>query len=124
MAKINLTEISVEQLRTLNECGGFYIAVNSEEKAEELVEKFKLYEYRVEPFHGENIQPLRPGRLYIWIRTRGPMVLYLVQEHTPNMFQQITKTYPKIKVLLRSISLSKQKEELEQIANILDPQKQ
>ena len=125
MEKINLVKISVEELPTLSDPGAFFVAVNSEEKANELLKRFNLYEYRgAGPFHGENKDPLEAGHLYLWLRTRGPMILYLVQKHIPTDLQRLIGVYPDLVVSQCSISLSNQKTVLEQIANILDPQKQ
>ena len=125
MEKFSFTEISVEELARLSDPGAFFVTVNSEEKANELLKKFNLYEYRgAEPFHGGNKDPLEAGHIYLWLRTRGPMILYLVQKHIPTDLQRLIGVYPDLMVLQCSIDISNQKKVLEQIANILDPQKQ
>ena len=125
MEKINLVKISVEQLRTLSECGGFYTSFRGKKKPMKLITSFNLRERRApRPFHGENKQSLRSGRLYIWLRDNGSIALYLVQKFKPSKLQEIHGIHPKVIVLQSRISPSEQKNVLEQIANILDPQKQ
>ena len=125
MEKFSFTAISVEELARLSDPGAFFVTVNLEEKANELLKKFNLYEYRgAEPFHGGNKDPLKAGHIYLWLRTRRPMILYLVQKYIPTDLQRLIGVYPDLMVLQCSISLSKQEETLQEIANILDPQKQ
>ena len=125
MKKINLVKISVEQLRTLSEFGGFYISVE-ETRLRKLIKDLKIKKYwgAPRPFYGANDLPLEADHLYIWLRDRDSMTIYATLKYKPNICEKILDIYPSLLIHIRAISPSEQKNILEQIANILDPQKQ
>lgn len=125
MEKIKLTKISVEQLRTLSERGGFYISVE-ETRLRKLIKDLKIKKYwgPPRPFYGANDLPLEVDHLYIWLRDRDSMTIYATLKYKPNICEKILDIYPSLLTHIRAISPSEQKNILEQIANILDPQKQ
>ena len=125
MEKIKLTKIPVEQLRTLSERGGFYISVE-ETRLRKLIKDLNIKEHwgGPRPFYGANDLPLEAGHLYIWLRDRDSMTIYAILKYEPNICEKIRGIYPSLLTHIRAISPSEQKNVLEQIANILDPQKQ
>ena len=125
MEKIKLTKIPVEQLRTLSEFGGFYISVE-ETRLRELINDLNMKEHweGPGPFYGANDLPLEADHLHIWLRDSGSMTFYATLKYKPNRREEILGIYPSLLTYIPAISPSEQKNVLEQIANILDPQKQ
>ena len=122
--EVKMEEITKESLSNLSE--GYFRVPISENQTGELLSSIKMREHWgvPRPFHGEfGDNPIEEGFLYLWVR-KSVTVLYLAEKFKPTKLQELHGRYPKFLVLQHSISPSDQKETLEKIANILDPQKQ
>ena len=117
--------ITVNALTTLDVIGSFRIPISTDQ-TEEISSLLEIREHWgvPRPFYGEfGNDPIEEGFLYLWVRP-NLTVLYLAKKFKPTKLQELHGRYPKFLVLQRSICPSDQKETLEEIANILDPQKQ
>ena len=117
--------ITLNALTTLDVIGRFRIPISTDQ-TEEISSLLEMREHWgvPRPFYGEfGNDPIEEGFLYLWVRP-NLTVLYLAKKFKPTKLQELHGRYPKFLVLQRSICPSDQKETLEEIANILDPQKQ
>jgi len=122
--EVKMEKITKESLSNLSE--GYFCVPISEGQTEKISRHLDMREHWgvPRPFYGEfGNDPIEEGFLYLWVRP-NLTVLYLAKKFKPTTLQELHGRYPKFLVLQRSISPSDQKETLEEIANILDPQKQ
>lgn len=122
--EVKMEEITKESLSNLSE--GYFCVPISEGQTDKISRHLDMREHWgvPRPFYGEfGNDPIEEGFLYLWVRP-NLTVLYLAKKFKPTTLQELHGRYPKFLVLQRSISPSDQKETLEEIANILDPQKQ
>ena len=122
--EVKIEVITKENLSNLSK--GYFCVPIIEGQTEKISSSLKMREYWgiPRPFKGDfGDNPIEEGFLYLWVRP-NLTVLYLAKKFKPTKLQELHGRYPKFLVLQRSICPSDQKETLEEIANILDPQKQ